>query len=274
MDIELLKTFLEVNRTRHFGKASDNLCVTQAAVSARIRLLEDHLGVALFTRARNNILLTTEGERLIPHAESVLLSWSRAKQEVALKKELKFQLNVGTTIGLWHFMLRDRLSLFRESFADMALKLDIYSPHELTRLIEEGVLDLALTYEPPQLPNLNTKAVDTMKLVMVSSEKSITLKQAVKELIYIDWGTAFSMFYAARFPENNTSPMTTNTANIAEHQIREHGGCAYLPISCLDEGGLFSVEGAPTHTRKIYACYTQDTSAISNFGEVIKFISR
>ena len=41
MDIEILKTFLEVARVRHFGKASESLFITQSAVSARIRLLEE-----------------------------------------------------------------------------------------------------------------------------------------------------------------------------------------------------------------------------------------
>ena len=58
MDTELLKTFLEVNRTRHFGKAAENLYLTQSAVSARIKLLEDLLGTPLFSRARNNVQLT------------------------------------------------------------------------------------------------------------------------------------------------------------------------------------------------------------------------
>lgn len=274
MDIELLKTFLEVNKTRHFGKASDNLCVTQAAVSARVRLLEEHLGVPLFTRARNNIQLTTEGERLIPHAESVLLSWSRAKQEVALKKELKLQLNVGTTIDLWHFILGERLGLFRSSFPELALKLDVYSPQELSRLIEEGVIDLALTFEPPRLPNLNTKAIDTMKLVLVSANSNKSLKEALKELIYIDWGTTFSMFYASRFPDANTAPLSTNTANIAEHHIKSHGGSAYLPTSCLNDGELFSVQNAPSHSRKIYACYSNSSAVIADFDQIIDLLSR
>ena len=85
MDIELLKTFLEVRRTRHFGKAAENLFLTQAAVSARIRQLERLLGVKLFIRSRNNIQLTSEGERLVGHAQTVLLAWSRARQELALE---------------------------------------------------------------------------------------------------------------------------------------------------------------------------------------------
>lgn len=57
MDTELLKTFLEVSRTRHFGRAAEALYLTQSAVSFRIRQLENQLGVNLFTRHRNNIRL-------------------------------------------------------------------------------------------------------------------------------------------------------------------------------------------------------------------------
>ena len=63
MDIELLRTFLAVVRTRHFGRAADELCVTQSAVSARIRQLEKTLGKPLFSRIRNNIQLTPEGRQ-------------------------------------------------------------------------------------------------------------------------------------------------------------------------------------------------------------------
>ncbi|STJ14388.1 LysR-family transcriptional regulator (H-NS-dependent flhD regulator) [Escherichia coli] len=48
MDTELLKTFLEVSRTRHFGRAAESLYLTQSAVSFRIRQLENQLGVNLF----------------------------------------------------------------------------------------------------------------------------------------------------------------------------------------------------------------------------------
>ena len=72
MDTELLKTFLEVQKTRHFGKAAENLYLTQSAVSFRIRQLEQSLGVPLFNRFRNNIQLTVAGEMLLLHAQAVL----------------------------------------------------------------------------------------------------------------------------------------------------------------------------------------------------------
>ena len=81
MDTELLKTFLEVSRTRHFGRAAESLYLTQSAVSFRIRQLENQLGANLFTRHRNNIRLTPAGERLLPYAESLMNtgSWRRRR---------------------------------------------------------------------------------------------------------------------------------------------------------------------------------------------------
>lgn len=82
MDTELLKTFLEVQKTRHFGKAAENLYLTQSAVSFRIRQLEQSLGVPLFIRYRNNIQLTSAGELLLPHAEAVLSAIGAARQQI------------------------------------------------------------------------------------------------------------------------------------------------------------------------------------------------
>ena len=66
MDIDLLKTFVEVVRTRHFGKAAENLYLTQSAVSARIKQLEEYFNSALFVRNRNSLQLTAAGEKLLP----------------------------------------------------------------------------------------------------------------------------------------------------------------------------------------------------------------
>ena len=53
MKIELLITFLEVSQTLHVRVAAENLYLTQAAVSSRIKQLEEELGVLLFDRTQN-----------------------------------------------------------------------------------------------------------------------------------------------------------------------------------------------------------------------------
>ena len=62
MDIDLLRTFLEVRRLGNFRSAAENLHVTQAAVSQRIKHLESILDAPLFVREKSNIYATHAGE--------------------------------------------------------------------------------------------------------------------------------------------------------------------------------------------------------------------
>ena len=101
MDTDLLKTFLEVYKTRHFGKAAENLFLTQSAVSARIRQLENELGVKLFTRNKNNIQSKGAGQKLLIHAESILTTWNRVRLDVAIEDETKTLLVIGGVPSLW-----------------------------------------------------------------------------------------------------------------------------------------------------------------------------
>jgi DNA-binding transcriptional LysR family regulator len=100
VDTELLKTFLEVSRTRHFGRAAEALYLTQSAVSFRIRQLENQLGVNLFTRHRNNIRLTPAGEKLLPYAETLMNTWQAARKEVAhTSRHNEFSIGASASCG-------------------------------------------------------------------------------------------------------------------------------------------------------------------------------
>lgn len=261
MDIELFRTFLEVNKTRHFGKASENLFLTQAAVSTRIKQLEDSLGVNLFVRARNNIQLTPEGERLLAHAETILTAWSRARQEVALKQEQKSQLSVGTTAGLWRFLLQGKLANIQQHYPELALRAEAHSTEELVKLLQEGIIDLALLFEPVKLTDFTAKPLGKLTLKLVSTNTEATVKEALQSnYVYVDWGTAFNLFHAQKFSETPAPALHTNMASIAESFILQQGGSAYLPQTILTEQTperlrLTPVGSSPAFSRDVYAVY-------------------
>ncbi|MCI2283633.1 LysR family transcriptional regulator [Colwellia sp. MSW7] len=112
MKIELLKTFLEVSRTLHFRIASENLFITQSAVSARIKLLEEDLGVLLFDRSQKHLKLTPEGNRLIKHANELLFMWQKTKQDVGIAESDSHQLVIGSMMSIWDIVLQDWLKKF------------------------------------------------------------------------------------------------------------------------------------------------------------------
>ncbi|WP_439133932.1 LysR family transcriptional regulator [Pseudomaricurvus sp.] len=277
MDIELFKTFLEVNKTRHFGKASENLYLTQAAVSARIKQLEESLGVNLFVRARNNIQLTPEGERLLPHAETMLTAWSRARQEVALKQEQKHQLSVGTTAGLWRFLLQDKLANIQQNHPELALRAEAHSAEELVKLLQEGIIDLALLFDPVELTDFTARPLGKFTLKLVSTQEGTSTKEALQSnYVYVDWGTAFSLFHAKKFADLPAPALHTNMASIAESFIRQQQGSAYLPQALLTSEAseqLIPVAGSPSFSRDIYAVFRSGTEKTKHLAGILELLT-
>lgn len=72
MDFKSLKYFVAVYEAKGFARAAIALNTVQSNVSARIRKLEDFLGVTLFVRLHRSIVSTKAGEKLYDHAKRVI----------------------------------------------------------------------------------------------------------------------------------------------------------------------------------------------------------
>lgn len=274
MDIDLLKTFLEVHRARHFGRAAENLFLTQSAVSARIRLLEETVGVQLFTRSRNNIRLTAAGERLLKHAESILNAWHRARQDTALAGEDRARFAVGGECGLWDVLLQDWIRELAERFPQLAIQAEAHDREVLVRKLLDGVLDMAFMFEPPQMAELLVREVATIKLIMVSTTPGVRAEQAVRDgYVMVDWGTSFAIAHARHFADMPTPRMRTGLGRMALTYMLQCGGACYLAERVvqehLREGRLFRVEDAPEIDRQAYAVYSLDQERRSRVEEVL-----
>lgn len=277
MDIELLRTFLEVKNTRHFGKAAENLYLTQAAVSSRIKQLETIVGSPLFTRFRNNLQLTVTGERLINHAETILIAWERARQDVSLKKKQKHAIALGATAGLWDLLFQDTLHKLHSNFPELAIRAESHGPETMIRSLMERTLDFALVYEPAKLTDLASIPVTPAELILVSSDKDATVESAMKSrYVAVDWGLSFQMSYAQLFPDAALPVLHTTLSRIALDFIKKFGGSAYLPYRMVEEdidSSLYQVPEAPVISRQIYACYLKEslrTNEIESILDVIR----
>ena len=83
MDAADLRIFAAVARTGSMSKAASELGTVQSNVTARIRALEDRLGVELFERTNRGATLTAAGLRLRPYADRVAGLLEDAKRAVA-----------------------------------------------------------------------------------------------------------------------------------------------------------------------------------------------
>lgn len=83
MDVKVIKTFLEVAATGHFGIAASHLNVAQTTVSARIRSLEERIGAPLLERSPSGASLTPAGKKLVRLAPSFVHLGERIAREIS-----------------------------------------------------------------------------------------------------------------------------------------------------------------------------------------------
>lgn len=259
MDLELLRTFLELNRTRHFGRAAEALFVTQAAVSARLKSLEQELGVTLFERSRREMRLTPEGGRLVRHSEKLISSWRAARQDVSLA-EASEQLVIGGSSRLWDVLLQRWLHDLRREYPTLAIIAESQTPDFLTRKLIDGTLDVAILLEPAQLDIMHIEEVATVEFILVSSASGLDVEQALEQnYVFVDWGLSFGLDHRRAFPDAAEAITRVSHAKMALEYINLIGGSAYLPRRMVDKdielGLLHEVADAPAFSRVAYATY-------------------
>ena len=266
MDIDLLKTFLEVNRTRHFGRAAENLFLTQSAVSARVRQLEETIGVPLFPRTRNDIQLTPAGTRLLKYAESILNAWNRARQDAALGNRAGVSLAIGGAYSLWDVLLQEWTHTLYHELPHVALHAEAHGQEVLVRRLLDGALDVAFMFEPPQMAELDAEEVASIRLILVASEAGLAAREALAQgYILTDWGTSFAIAHARHFPDMPPPSVHMGLGRMALAFLLDCGGASYLAESMvrehLKEERLYRVKDAPEIDRPVYAVYPRAAAA-------------
>jgi LysR family transcriptional regulator of beta-lactamase len=122
LPLNALRAFEASARHLSFTKAAIELCVTQAAVSHQVKLLEAHLKVTLFKRLPRGLMMTGEGEALLP---VVTQSFDRIADVLELFQDghVREVLTVGAVGTFATGWLLPRLSGFRERYPYIELRL-------------------------------------------------------------------------------------------------------------------------------------------------------
>ncbi|HXS52604.1 MAG TPA: transcriptional regulator GcvA [Usitatibacter sp.] len=118
--LNALRAFEAAARLLSFKKAAKELHVTPGAVSHQIKLLEDHLGVALFRRLTRALQLTAEAQAMLPKVREGLESLAAAVERVRVRQE-SFALTVVTPPNFAARWLVPRLARFTQSHPKLEL---------------------------------------------------------------------------------------------------------------------------------------------------------
>lgn len=135
MDWDKLRVFHAVAEAGSFTHAGEALSLSQSAVSRQIGALEESLNVPLFHRHARGLILTEQGDLLFRTAREVFAKLSMTEAMLTESKEHpKGPLKITTTVAFGSTWLTPRVREF----------LSLYPDIQLTLLIDDGELDLAM----------------------------------------------------------------------------------------------------------------------------------
>ena len=180
MDINLAVTFLEIVARRSFAGAAEHLHVTQTAVSARVKNLEDLLGQPVFIRNKSGAALTPAGEKFVPFALTLVQVWERARHQVAVPPGRHAVIAVGCEASLWDPLLVDWLVWMRTGAPHIALRTEVGPPRDLLERVSNGSLDIAIVYAPQRRPGLMIDLLIEEKLILVTTDPNASNSQPVR----------------------------------------------------------------------------------------------
>ena len=144
MRIEQLEYLSAVARLSSFRNASEELHVSQPALSETVRKLEAELGVSLLDRGRSGASISTEGREILPHVHDVIESVDRLRRAAGDQQRGSRVVRLGTTAAATAPLLTPTMQRFAERHP--ATEIEIVSARQrgIHEDLRDGNLDLGL----------------------------------------------------------------------------------------------------------------------------------
>jgi DNA-binding transcriptional LysR family regulator len=148
MDFKLLSVFIAVVRHGGFAAAEDELKIGRPAISRHMSELEARLGFRLCERGRGGFGLTERGRQAYEATLSILSQVEDFRAELAsIRHHLTGNLNIGVVDGMIlddSFALPGALADLRRLSGDVHVTIQVMSPHDIERQVDDGRLHLGI----------------------------------------------------------------------------------------------------------------------------------
>lgn len=150
-----LKVFQSVAKNLSFTKASQELFISQPAITKHVQELETAYQTRLFDRQGSKISLTESGKLLSEHCERILEDYKRLEYEMhLLHNEYTGELKLGASTTIAQYVLPAMLGGFIGKFPEVSLSLMNGNSREIEVALQEHRIDLGLVEGVFRLPNL------------------------------------------------------------------------------------------------------------------------
>jgi DNA-binding transcriptional LysR family regulator len=169
-DLTDLRLFLHTAEAGSITAGAERAHLTLASASARIRGMEDTLGVPLLTRNRRGVETTAAGRTLVHHARVVLQQMDRMRGELGeYARGLKGYVRLLSNTAAMTEFLPETLSAFLAAHPEVDVDLEELVSHEIVEAIAQGRADIGIVNDAVDLSGLETFPFRHDRLVLVTA---------------------------------------------------------------------------------------------------------
>jgi len=240
MEIYQIRAFIKVARLGNVTRAAEALSLTQPAVTAQIKALEQSLGVALFDRSGGRLTLAKAGEALLETAEQLVALGNQLKSAAqALQGELHGVLELGVPSEQPDFLrLGELAATVMRQLPLVELKTHVLPAEVLAEQVANGRLAAALTLAAAPPRGLQWMALRSVRyrVALPGSRAESLRKGGWRELAQLPWldgpaGSHTHLLLRDLFERHGLSPRVVmqndDQANLMA-LVRADAGCALL----------------------------------------------
>ncbi len=175
MFIRQLDYLVTLARERHFARAAEACNVSQPALSAAIRHLEEELGVNIVERGQRFVGFTEDGERILGWARQAIAAWDGLRQEASISRtRLSGTLRFGaipTAMPIVSLLTGP----YWDAYPDIRQTVRSLSNEEIIRRLDDFELDIGLTY-------LEDQKLERFRVLPLYRERYVLLARDVATL--------------------------------------------------------------------------------------------
>lgn len=182
MNIKDLQLFLTAVEEENITQAAKRIGYTESGASHIIKRLEKEIGFTLFSRTRKGLVLTPNGERILPYARRIIMANELFIEETsAICGVLEGHISIGAYESIAIHWLPAALERFHNDFPNITIDINEWRADEIEAGLENGSIDFGITSQP-QIRKMEWIPLKTEPYMAVCSPSSSFAREQTFQL--------------------------------------------------------------------------------------------
>lgn len=242
-----LKVFHTVASRSSFTKASEELNISQPAVTKHIKEIENQLNTKLFNRKGTSIQLTQSGKILFEYAEKIRNIYRDLEFEIhQINQKHQGKLIIGASTTVAQYILPEILAKFKSYYKDLKIELITHNTEMISELLKDGKIDLGIIEGESQSAYFDYQKFKPDEIVLVAkanhplANKTLNIKDLYElELVLREQGSGSLEFIQNRLKEkgiiaeNLNVVMQLGSSESIKNYLLHSDALAFLSISTV-----------------------------------------